>query len=178
MAENMFNFPTDLYPKSYAGPSEPMQGFLTGLIPQTQQAFQQFPEQRSQFYNQARGDIGQGYDTAIADVGKTYQDTLQPALQQTMNDLGRRGMLSSKVAGETMGGTARGIGQDILGQQSQLRLGKQLQLGDLAQQEGQGMYQYPQLLTNLLSQGQISESTDAGRPYETFSNLLTKLMGY
>ena len=173
-----FNIPTDLYPKTYSGPSQPMQGMLTGLLPQAQQAFQRFPGQKDQFYTQARKDIGKGFDTAISDVGKTYQNTLQPALQQTMNDLGRRGMLNSKVAGDTLAGTARGIGQDVLGQQSQLRLGKQTQFGDLSQQEGQSMYQYPQLLTNLLSQGRFSESSEANKPYETFANLLTKLMGY
>lgn len=68
--ENFFNFPINKYPKTYSGPSQPMQGFLTNLIPQAQQTFQQFPGQRKEFFQQARGDIGRGYDTTIADVGK------------------------------------------------------------------------------------------------------------
>lgn len=95
-----------------------------------------------------------------------------------MNDLGRRGMLNSKLAGDTIAGTARGVGQNILGQQSQLQLGRQRQFADLTQQEGQGMYQHPQLLTNLLSQGRFSEESQQNKPYETFSKLLTSLMGY
>ncbi|MBW2664094.1 MAG: hypothetical protein JRD93_19480 [Deltaproteobacteria bacterium] len=176
--ENFFNFPIDKYPKTYLGPSQPMQGFLTNLIPHAQQTFQQFPGQRKEYYNHARGDIGRGYDTAIADVGKTYQSTVQPALQQTMNDLGRRGMLNSKLAGDTIAGTARGVGQNILGQQSQLQLGRQRQFADLTQQEGLGMYQHPQLLTNLLAQGRFAEESKPDRPYKTFANLLTSLMGY
>ena len=178
MAETFFDFPTDKYPKSYSGPTQQFQGMLTGLLPQMQQSFQQFPEQQKEFYNQARTGIEQGYGGAISDIGKTYQNRLQPALQQSMNDLGRRGMLNSKVAGETMAGTARGIGQDVVGQQAQLQLAKQLQLAQLAQEQGQGNYQYPQLLSNLLQQGQYSESSDQLAPYVGFSNLLTKLMGY
>ena len=144
--EGFFNIPTDKYKTTYSGPS--------------QQAFQQFPGQQKQYYNQARGDIGKGYDTAITDIGKTYQSALEPALQQNMNNLASRGMLNSSLAGDTMAETARSVGQNILGQQSQLQLGKQQQLAGLTQREGLGMYHQPQLLTNLLSQGRFSEESD------------------
>lgn len=176
MANNTFDFPLDLYPKAYAGPTPEFQGMLTSLIPQAQQTFQDFPGQMKQFQGRAREDIEKGYGGAIADVGKTYERTLQPALQQTMNKLTRRGMLSSKVGGEALAGTARGIGRDVIGQQSQLQLAKQLALAQLMSQEGQGMYQYPQLLTNLLSQGRISESSDEGVPYRSALGFLQSLM--
>ena len=176
MADNIFSFPLDKFPKSYSGPTPEYQGMLTGMLPQMQQAFQQFPGQQEQFYNQAKTGIEQGYGGAIADVGKTYQNQLQPALQQTMNELARRGMLSSKITGDTMAGTARGIGQDVIGQQSQLQLAKQLALAQLNQQQGQAAYQYPQLLTNLLSQGQYSTSTDESVPYRAVLGFLQSLM--
>jgi len=178
MADNYFDFPLDKFPKSYSGPTPEYQGMLTGLLPQMQQAFQEFPGQQQQYYDQAKTGIEQGYGGAIADVGKSYQNQLQPALQQTMNELAKRGMLNSKITGDTMAGTARGIGQDVIGQQSQLQLAKQLSLAQLASQQGETAYQYPQLLTNLMNLGRISESTDEGRPYEVFTNFLTKLMGY
>jgi len=176
MADNYFDFPLDKFPKSYSGPTSEYQGMLTGLLPQMQQAFQQFPGQQEQFYNQARTGIEQGYGGAITDVGKTYQSTLQPALQQTMNELAKRGMLNAKITGDTMAGTARGIGQDVIGQQSQLQLAKQLALAQLNQQQGQAAYQYPQLLTNLLSQGQYSTSTDESVPYRAVLGFLQSLM--
>ena len=176
MADNFFDFPLDKFPKSYSGPTPEYQGMLTGLLPQMQQAFQQFPGQQEQFYNQARTGIEEGYGGAIADVGKTYQNTLEPALQQTLNELARRGMLSSKITGDTMAGTARGIGQDIIGQQSQLQLAKQLALAQLAGQQGQAAYQYPQLLTNLLLQGRYGEQTDESVPYRAALGFLQSLM--
>ena len=176
MADNFFEFPLDKFPKTYSGPTPEYQGMLTGMLPQMQQAFQEFPGQQQQYYDQAKTGIEQGYGGAIADVGKTYQNQLQPALQQTMNELAKRGMLNSKITGDTMAGTARGIGQDVIGQQSQLQLAKQLALAQLNQQQGQGAYQYPQLLSNLLSQGQYSTSSQENVPYQAALGFLQSLM--
>lgn len=173
---NQFNFPMDLSPKTYSGMGPEHKGMLSSLLPGAQKTFEQFPQQREQFYNQSRGDITKGYDTAIGGLGKTYERAIQPAMQQVLNNMAKRGMLSSQITGETMAGTARGIGESIIDRQSSLELAKQLGLGGLAQQEGQGMYQYPQLLTNLLSQGQYSESTDEGVPYRAALNFLQSLM--
>jgi len=174
---NAFDFPLDLYSKSYSGLGTEAQGMLTNLLPQTQTAVEQFPEQKQQYYDQSRGDVNKGFDTAIGGLGKTYERSLQPALQQTLNDLAKRGMMDSTVASEAMSGTAKGVGESILDKQSSLELAKQMGLSNIAQQEGQGAYQYPQMLTNLLSQGRFSESGDPGQPYATALGFLQSLMG-
>lgn len=173
---NSFKFPLDLYPKAYTGMGKEFGGMLSSLMPQVKSTFEQFPEQRQEYFAQARGDVGKGFDTAIGNLGKTYQKALQPALQQTLNDLAKRGMLNSSVAGEAMSGTAKGIGESILDKQSSLELAKQTGLSNIAQQEGQGMYQFPQLLSNLLSQGRYTEQTDELAPYQSALGFLSRLM--
>jgi len=178
IGNDIFKFPLDAYPKAYTGPTQEYQGFLSGLLPQFQTTLQDLPAQTSQFYNQSRDDITKGFDTAIKDVGKTYQNTLQPALQNTFNSLGKRGMLNSSVAGNALSGTAKGLGSDVMAQQSQLNLAKQLALAQMSQQGGESMYKLPQLLSELLSQGSYSEQTDTSVPYTETIRLLTSLMGY
>ena len=175
---DIFKFPLDAYPKSYTGPTSDFQGMLTGLLPQLQSTMQNYPAQTSQFYNQSRDDITKGFDTAIKDVGKTFQTTLNPALQNTFNALGKRGMLNSSVAGNALSGTAKGIGADVMGQQSQLNLAKMLALSQLSSKQGDAASIFPQLLTNLLGQGQYTQTTDESVPYKETIKLLTSLMGY
>jgi hypothetical protein len=172
-----FDFPMDKFPRSYSGMGSEFQGFLTGLLPQVKQTFENLPAQRQGFYDQARTDINQGFDTAISGLGDSYKRTLQPALQNVMNKMGSRNMLNSSVTGDTMAGTARGIGESILDRQANLDLMRSQSLADIARREGESIYQIPQLLTNLLAQGRYSESTDEGAPYRTALGFLQSMMG-
>ena len=176
MADGAFNYPLDLFPKSYSGMGSEFGGMLSSLMPKAQTTFEQFPEQQKELYGQSKADITQGFDTAIGGLGKTYENKLQPALQQVLNNMAKRGMMGSQVMGETMSGTAKGIGEGIVDKQSSLELAKQMALGNLGAQEAGSQAQYPQMLTNLLSQGRFSESTDEGRPYETALGFLQSLM--
>jgi len=171
-----FNFPLDKFQKSYSGMGPEHRGLLTRLLPQTQQVFSQFPEKRDAYYSQARSDVNTGFDKAIGDVGKTYERTLQPALQRALNNLAGRGMMNSTVAGNTLANTATGIGEGIIDKQSSFDLARRMQLADLAKNQAANMYQYPQLLTSLLRQGQYSESSDAGQPYRTALSFLQSMM--
>jgi hypothetical protein len=91
--------------------------------------------------------------------------------------MGSRNMLNSSVTGDTMAGTARGIGESILDRQANLDLMRSQSLADIARREGESIYQIPQLLTNLLGQGRYSESTDEGAPYRTALGFLQSMMG-
>lgn len=171
-----FDFPLDKFPKTYSGMGPQFQGMLTSLLPRVKNTFEQFPDQQKQFYDQSRRDINTGFDEAMSRVGKSYERNLQPALQQQLNSLAKRGMLNSSVAGNTLGDTAKGIGGSIADQLASLNLAKQTALSGIAQNQGQSLYQMPQLLTNLLQQGRYSESTDEGQPYATVLNFLKSMM--
>jgi hypothetical protein len=172
-----FDFPLDLYPKSYSGMGPEFKGMLTDLLPMMKTTFEQFPGQQKQFYDQSRSDINTGFNEAMSNVGKSYERNLQPALQTQLNSLANRGMLNSSVAGETLGNTAKGIGEGIQDKLAALNLGKQTALSGIAQNQGQSLYQLPQLLTSLLGQGQYSESTNEGAPYATALGFLQSMMG-
>jgi len=171
-----FNFPLDKFQKSYSGVSPEYRGMLTSMLPQAKQVFGQFPEQRNAFYSQAKDEVNRGFDDAISSVGKTYERDLQPALQMALNSLAGRGMLNSTVAGNTLAGTAKGIGEGIVDKQAAFDLARRMQLGNLQQEQGRGLSDFPQLLTSLLQQGQYSESSDEGQPYRTALSFLQNLM--
>jgi len=149
-----FNFPMDKFPRSYSGLGPEYQGMLTSLLPQIKGAYEQYPET-----------VKGGYNQAISDAGSSFKNTLQPQLQQILNNLASRNMINSSVAGDTMAGAARGVAQDITGTQAGLGLARE-----------QALAQYPQLLTNLLSQGQYSESTNELAPYQSALGFLQSLM--
>lgn len=153
-ASSAFDFPLDKFPKSYSGIGPEATGMLSSLIPQVKEAALQYPET-----------VKGGYGQAISDVGKSYGRTLQPQLQQILNNLAKRNVISSSVAGEALGGAARGVASDVIGQQANLGFARE-----------QALAQYPQLLTNLLGQGRYTESSDEGVPYRSALGFLQSLM--
>lgn len=171
-----FDFPLDKFPRSFSGLGQNFGGFLSQIAPTAGQVITGMPGQQQQLYDQARSDINMGFDNAVAETGKAYKDQLEPALQQAMNSLNKRGMLNSSMAGNVMSQTARGLGRDIIGDQTNLRMGRQGALGGVAQQEAQNQFRYPELLASLLSQDKFSESTQENVPYQNALGFLERLM--
>lgn len=191
-AGGMFNFPMDVFPSSSSGSSssswsglpDEMQGFLTSLIPTMRESFTGFPEQRQQYYDQARQDLTQGYGDMQGYLSSIYGNKLAPQLQQTMNRLAGRNMIGSQVAGEALGQTATGVANTVMDQLAAMGLAKQKGLSELATREGDAMIQYPQLLSQLLGQGRISSSSgtsssqqsDPSVPYRAALDFIGRMM--
>ena len=171
-----FDFRMDKFPKSYSGVGKNFGGFLDQISPIAGQVITGMPGQQQQLYGQARNDINTGFNDAISQTGKTFQDQLEPALQQVMNNLNRKGMLNSSMAGNVMSQTARGLGKDIIGDQTQLRMGRQGALSGVTQQEANNQFRYPELLAGLLSQAKYSESSQENVPYQNALGFLERLM--
>ena len=124
-----FEIPTDVYSRSYtgfdpeyrSGMLEKMSGWEPG----------KGSERITDYYAPSYGKVGETFDTArskvpgyYAKAGESlpqmYQQQLAPALQSSLNELARRNMLRSSVAGEALGETGRRVGSDILGLQAGL----------------------------------------------------------
>jgi len=120
-------------------------------------------------YSGLSGDINTAYLDAQDYMGSTYQQQLQPQLQQTMNQLGARGMMDSSVTGDTLAQVSRGVAQDVLNKQAGLEQARAQQTSQLAgQQQG--------LLGQLNTQEAQTGAQLQASEYEMLANMLPFLL--
>ena len=139
-------------------------------------------------FNSASGRVPGYYDKAGASLPKMFQNQLAPALQTSLNDLARRNILKSSVAGEALGETGRRVSSDILGLQtglagqeagamSNLETGKAGILSQLAGAESGDKAAYDRLLPGFLSSmGHVSTSEDPFQPVQAYLNLIEQMI--
>ena len=167
----VFNIPTDLYPSSssnsnqssYSGlPSKYQEQILSGLIPSLLGSIQNMP-----------GNIDKYNQDAMNAYGSTFKNMATEAMPGVLNNIFGRNMQNSSIAGDV---TSRAL--------SDITTGLQPQAYQTATQSALLKSQMPSLLANIAGLGTgtqsssqtTQESSEPGRPYETFSNLLAKLM--
>jgi len=175
----MFNIPTDIYQKSYTGYAPGTSAYMPQWLSDLSKPQQPVSEQFAPAY----GKVTNAFSKAQAGLPALYKQQLQPASQGVLNQLTSKGMLNSSVAPETMANMMRNLQGDIAGYSNQLA-GQEAGLlsnlaGAEAVQTGTAAAQQQNLLANLVGNvGQYSYSEHPLQPYELFSGLLTKLMGY
>lgn len=192
-----FEIPMDKYKQSYTGfdPS-----YKTGVMDKMSEWEPGKGSDRiTDYYAPSYGKIGETFDTARSNVPgyydkasqalpQMYQQQLGPALQKSLNDLARRNMLSSSVAGEALGETGRRVGSDILGLQAGLsgqeasamtglESGRAGILSQLAGTEAGEKAAYDRLMPGFLgSIGQVGTSEDPFQPVQAYLNMIEKMI--
>lgn len=139
-------------------------------------------------FGQAESQVPGYYDKARGSLPGMYKKQLAPALQTSLNELARRNILKSSVAGESLGETGRRIGSDILGLQaglagqeagemSSIAKGKAGILSQLAGAESAEKAAYDRMMPGFIGDvGQYSMSEDPFQPIQAYLNMIEKMI--
>lgn len=194
---SFFNIPTDKYSSRSSGFDK---GMTKDLWPSLLSSFTKKPsfgygdidkytKQASDAYEPAFGRVSETFGKARESLPGLYKNALVPSTQNTLNDLSRRGVLSSSMGSDAISNMSRNIAGDVAGQQSKLYSQEGGIVGQLAgQQANAGNQVMASLLSQILGResgdqgliaslianmGKYSEGSDPFQPYQGMINLLS-----